>query len=375
MADDYYDLLGVSRQATADEIKKAYRRKARELHPDVNPDAATEARFKEVANAYEVLSDPDKRARYDRFGPDGVRGGGGGGDPFGFGGGGFGDIFDAFFGGGGGGGFGGARRAGPPAGADLEVTVTLPFADAVFGAEVPVTVRTAVVCDVCEATGAAPGSEVTACGQCQGMGQVRTVRNSILGQMVTTGICPSCSGWGQVIHTPCEACSGEGRRIEDRTYTVDVPAGVDVGSTLRLTDLGAIGPRGGPPGDLYVHLDVQPDVRFTRHGVDLRGDLHVPLTQAALGATVVCETLDGEEQVELARGTQSGHEVRFRGHGVPRLQGRGRGDLVVTVRVDVPEGLDAEQEELLRKLAELRGETVAEGGSGLFSKVRSAFRS
>lgn len=374
MADDYYDLLGVSRGASPEELKKAYRAKARELHPDTNPEPEAEAAFKQLAVAYEVLSDPDKRARYDRFGPEGLRGQGGG-DPFGFGGGGLGDIFEQFFSGGGG--FGGGRggRPGPPAGSDLEVTVQLSFTDAVFGAEAPVTVRTAVVCDDCEATGMAPGTDAAACTDCRGMGQVRTVRNSILGQMVTTGPCPSCGGWGQIIETPCPSCDGEGRRIEDRTYTVDVPAGVDAGSTLRLTNLGAAGPRGGPTGDLYVHLAVAPHDRFVRRGDDLFEALHVPLTQAALGATLDYATLDGQEEVVLPRGTQSGYTQRFRGKGVPRLQGRGRGDLVVEVQVEVPADLDDEQEALLRNLAALRGETVAAPGSGLLSKVRSAFRS
>lgn len=371
MSEDYYDLLEVSRQASPDELKKAYRRKARELHPDANPDPEAEARFKLVAVAYEVLSDPEKRARYDRFGPEGVSGAGG--DPFGFGGGGFGDIFDAFFGGGG---FGASRApSGPPAGSDLEVTVELEFEQAVFGAESPVTVRTAVACDDCEATGALTGTAPIACGDCQGTGQVRTVRNSILGQMVSTRPCARCGGWGQVIESPCPACSGEGRRIEERTYTVDVPAGVDSGSTLRLSGLGAVGPRGGPSGDLYVHLRVKPHDRFARHGDDLHEVLRIPLTQAALGATLAYETLDGAEDLVVERGTQTGHVARFRGKGVPRLQGRGRGDLLVELSVEVPTDLSAEQEELLRHLASLRGEEVSQPETGLLSKVRSAFRS
>ena len=238
MPTDYYELLEVGRDANPD-------------------DPQAEAHFKEVALAYEVLSDPDKRARYDRFGPDGAAGGMGGGDPFGFtgGGGGLGDLFDAFFGGGGGGGFG-RGPVGPPPGADLEITVEIDFEEAVFGAEAPVTVRTATACVTCEATGAKPGTSSNTCGECNGVGQVRRVRQSLLGQMVTTGPCGTCGGWGKVIESPCDDCGGEGRQIGDHTYTVDIPAGVDTGSTLRLSNLGAVGPRGGGTGDLYVHVRV-----------------------------------------------------------------------------------------------------------------------
>ena len=243
MASDYYQLLGVSHTATTDEIKKAYRRLARQLHPDANPDdTGAEARFKEVAAAYETLSDPERRRRYDQFGPEGTAGGPAG-DPFGFGGAGLGDIFDAFFSGNGGFGGGRAGTAGPPAGPDLEVTVDLRFEDAVFGSQDEVSVRTAVVCETCEATGAAPGTSPQTCSQCGGAGQVRQVRQSILGQMVTAGPCPACGGLGEVIASPCPDCRGEGRRIEDKTYTVDIPAGVDTGSTLRLSGFGA----GRPP--------------------------------------------------------------------------------------------------------------------------------
>jgi molecular chaperone DnaJ len=374
---DYYELLEVGRDVNADDLKKAYRRKARELHPDANPDdPQAEAHFKEVALAYEVLSDPDKRARYDRFGPEGAAGGMGGGDPFGFtgGGGGLGDLFDAFFGGGGGGGFG-RGPVGPPPGADLEITVEIDFEEAVFGAEAPVTVRTATACVTCEATGAKPGTSSNTCGECNGVGQVRRVRQSLLGQMVTTGPCGTCGGWGKVIESPCDDCGGEGRQIGDHTYTVDIPAGVDTGSTLRLSNLGAVGPRGGSTGDLYVHVRVRPHDRFERHGDELLEELSVPLTQAAIGAHLDYETLDGTEELVLPRGTQSGRTFRFRGKGVPHVQSRGRGDLVVRVVVATPDDLDHEQEELLRQLAELREEPVAPAETGLFSKVRSKLRS
>jgi molecular chaperone DnaJ len=369
---DYYELLGVSRQATAEEIKRAFRRLARELHPDANPDPDAEARFKQVAQAYEVLSDPDKRRRYDMFGPEGVGATTASADQFGFGGG-LGDIFDAFFGGstvfG-----GGAPRATSPRGTDLEVVAEIDFETAIFGGAHDVTVRTAVACETCEASGAAPGTQPTTCGDCGGTGQVRRVRQSILGQMVTAGRCTRCGGFGRVVERPCADCGGEGRRLSDREYTVEVPAGVDTGSTLRLTNRGAAGVRGGGYGDLYVHIRVRPHPRFTRQDNDLLTDLHVALTQAALGASLPLETLDGDEEIAVPRGTSSGAQFRLRGRGVPRLGGRGRGDLVVRVVVDMPDDLAPEEEALLRQLAELRGEPVAPSdGKGFFSRVKSAF--
>lgn len=367
---DYYELLGVSRQSSAEEIKRAYRRLARELHPDANPgNAGAEARFKEVAQAYEVLSDPDKRHRYDTYGPEGAAGG----PDVGFGGG-LGDIFDAFFGGGGGGFGGRPGQAGPPRGTDLEVSVDLDFERAVFGTQEPVTVRTAVACDTCEATGAAPGSRPETCTECNGSGQVRRVRQSILGQMVTASACPRCNGMGETLAHPCPDCRGEGRLIQEKTYTVDVPAGVDTGSTLRLGGLGAAGVRGGGHGDLYVRVRVRPHARFQRTDNDLVDELHVPFTQAALGAHLAYETLDGVEDLVITPGTQAGRVFRLRGRGVPHVQGRGRGDLLVSVVVDIPTELRADEEELLRQLAALRGEDVAPADTGLMSRIRSAFK-
>jgi molecular chaperone DnaJ len=360
---DFYQLLGVSRSATQDEIKRAYRRLARELHPDANPDdPAAEARFKQVAEAYEVLSDPEKRSRYDRFGSSGARMG----DPFA--GSGLGDLFDAFFN-------AGARtESGPQRGADLEVVAHLTLVDVVEGRAKDVTVRTAVSCDTCEATGAAPGSQALRCDQCGGTGQVRQVRQSILGQMVTTATCARCSGEGVTISEPCPDCSGEGRRVEEQTYVVDIPAGVGDGATLRLTGRGAVGRRGGGAGDLYVQVRVDPHPVFHREGDNLLAELKVAVTQAALGARISFESIDGALEVSVPAGSQNGDLIRFKDRGIPKLRGRNRGDLILALVVETPSDLTAEQEKLLRQLAEERGEVVKEPGEdGLFSRVKSKF--
>jgi molecular chaperone DnaJ len=371
---DYYELLGVSRTASAEELKKAYRKRARELHPDANPnDPQAAERFKEVSRAYAVLSDDDQRARYDRFGEAGV--GGQSGVPnmddlFGSGGG-LGDIFEAFFGGSP---FGGGRRgpSGPPRGQDMEVAVAITFEQAVFGDQIPVDVRLPQRCDQCNGSGAGEGTQPVTCVECSGSGQVRRVRQSVLGQMVSSSPCPRCGGLGQVVTTPCTKCRGEGRITVEKTYTVDVPAGVVDGSTLRLTRRGAAGPRGGTAGDLYVHLRVQPHDRFRRVEDDLVTDVPISIVQAALGTKIQLTTLDGDEDLVVHAGTQPGHEFVLRGRGVPRLHGRGRGDLRAIVRVEVPSKLSSAESDLLRQYAELRGESVAEPG-GLFSKIKSAF--
>ncbi len=366
---DFYELLGVSRSATADEIKRAYRRRARELHPDTNPDPAAEEQFKEVARAYEVLSDPEQRARYDRFGEAAV---GASSDPF-FAGGGLGDIFDAFFGGSSP--FGAQRGpTGPPRGQDLEVVADVAFEVAIFGATVPVTVRTAVVCEECSGTGAAPGTRPVTCNECGGLGQVRRVRQSVFGQMVTAAPCRRCGGSGQIVSTPCSRCRGETRVVEERTYNVDVPAGVDTGSTLRLAGRGAAGQYGGPAGDLYVHVRVAASDRFRRDGYDLVAEVPVSIAQAALGTHVEIRAPDGAVDVAVPAGTQSGREFRLRHRGIPHVDGRGRGDLRVVARVETPTDLSSTEQELLRRLAEERGESVDPPPSGVFSRLRSAFK-
>jgi molecular chaperone DnaJ len=370
VAADYYALLDLTPNASDDDIKRSYRRMARELHPDTTGgDPVAEARFKEVTRAYEVLRDPERRARYDRFGADGVDGRmPAEGDAF-FGGG-LGDIFDAFFG-------GGTRaasgRGGPVRGSDAEVVLELQFREAVFGARHDVVLEGPVTCATCEGSGARAGTTAVRCPECQGSGELRRVRQSILGQVVTAVPCRRCQGLGEAISSPCPDCSGDGRRIETRTFAVDVPAGVDHGSTLRLSGRGPAGPRAGPAGDLYVHLAVRPDDRFVRQGNDVHADVHVSMAQAALGSTVAFETLDGDESLPIPAGTQTGHVIKLRGRGVPHVRGRGRGDLLVQVVVDTPTGLSSTQEDLLRQLAAQRHEEIQPPDEGLMARLRSVF--
>ena len=359
MATDLYEVLGVSRTASAEELKRAYRKLARELHPDTNPDnPAAEARFKEVSQAYEILSDPERRANYDRFGSDV----GGGQNPFG--GGSVQDIFDMFFGG-----MGGPRqRRGPQPGPDAEVALEITLDEAAFGVSRDITVTLPQRCHECSGTGAAPGTSPVTCLECAGAGEVRRVRQSILGQMVTTTVCPRCQGVGTRIETPCETCRGDGRENQTSTLTIQVPAGVEDGSTMRLADRGPVGPRGGPAGNLYVHLRVAPDERFVREGDDLHYEAHVSFTQAVLGASITVPTLRETHAVEIAPGTQSHTVQRLRHEGVTHLHGRGRGDLYVHVIVDVPTELDDVERDLLTQLAAHQGHEVPASHGGLFRK-------
>lgn len=371
MSTTFYELLGVDPSADQDAIKKAYRKKARELHPDANPDDPTaEDRFKEVSRAYEVLSDPEQRARYDRFGEQGLGGGGGMGDPFGAGGG-LGDIFEAFFGGGSP--FGGRQQGGPPRGADEEVAAVITLEEVLNGATVNVEVDAAVACGDCNGTGAGSGTQPVQCSDCGGSGQVRRVRQSMLGQMVTSGPCTRCSGMGQVIVTPCGTCRGDGRVRERRTHSVDVPEGIRDGQTLRLTGRGDAGPRGGAPGDLYVHIRVREHSTFQREGDDLVAYLDISVAQAALGTHIVLPALDGEIDLVVPAGTQHGREFVARGRGLPHLQGRGKGHLRARMRVVVPTDLDEESEGLLRRFAEVQGDNIAPADKGFFKKIKSAF--
>ncbi|WP_148612825.1 molecular chaperone DnaJ [Nocardioides rubriscoriae] len=367
MSQDPYALLGVARDADADTIKKAYRKLARQLHPDVNPDPTTQEKFKEVTAAYEVLSDPQKRAAFDR-----------GGDPFG--GAGFGqgagfsftDIMDAFFGGQGGAGGGRGPRSRVRRGQDALIRIEVELAEAAFGVSRELKVDTAVLCETCHGDGAAPGSSPVPCDTCRGQGEVAHVQRSFLGEVRTLRPCAACRGFGTIIPEPCRECSGDGRVRSRRTLTVKIPAGVDTGTRVQLGEQGEVGPGGGPPGDLYVEIHVAPHPTFVRQGNDLHCTVTLPMSAAALGTTLTLPTLEADVEdgagsgvetsfeLEIAAGTQSGTEQVLRGRGVPGLRG-GRGDLVVTTIVETPTRLDARQEELLRELAALRGEEQPTG--------------
>jgi molecular chaperone DnaJ len=362
---DLYAVLGVSKDAGQDEIKKAYRRLARDLHPDVNPDPETQERFKEVTAAYEILSDPEKRQRYDA-GPDAFGGGFGS----------FGDIFEAFFGGGMGG-MGGMGSRGPRTraqrGPDVLERITLDLDEAAFGVTREVSFDTAVTCGTCQGQGTASGTFPETCGTCQGRGEVSQVARSFLGQVMTTRPCPRCGGVGSVITHPCASCGGDGITAAHKTVTVEVPAGVSNGTRIRLTGRGPAGPGGGPAGDLYVEIRERDHDVFERDGDDLHCKVSLPMTAAALGTTLTLTTLDGQETLDIKPGTQSGHVIPLRARGVPHLRSSGRGDLYVHVEVRTPTHLDAEQERLLRDLARLRKEEHPDGtagSGGLFGRLR-----
>lgn len=362
---DYYEVLGVSRGAAEADLKKAYRTLARKYHPDANPgDASAAERFKEISEAYAVLSDPQKRAQYDQFGHAGVgaAAGGAGGAPGGFGFGDFGgfgfeDIFEQFFGGAPGRG----RARGPVRGNDLRGDLELSFEEAALGADKDIDVPREEVCSTCSGSGAEPGTHPRTCPTCRGSGRVRVVRNAAFLHLETQTACPDCGGRGQVIDKPCHACRGTGRTRRRRTLRVHVPAGVDDGARLRLGGEGDAGSPGAPPGDLYVSVHVRAHPLFRREGDDVLSELKLSMTQAALGCAVEVETLDGKVEVTIPEGTQPGAVLRLKGHGITRLQGRGRGDHRLMVAVEIPRGLRENERDLLRRLAELRGELPAEG--------------
>jgi molecular chaperone DnaJ len=371
---DLYELLGLTQEASQDDIKRAYRRRAREHHPDAGGD---EEAFKAVTHAYQVLSDPEKRARYDRFGDDGTpQARGAGQDPFGFGAGGFGginDVIDAFFGTGFGGGAGGGRRSQP--GRDVLVTVELTLEEVVTGVRREVEVEVARTCDTCGGGGSADGAAPTRCSACGGAGQVQRVVRTAFGQMATAAPCSACQGSGRAVTDPCTDCNGEGRRRVRRTLGIDVPAGLEDGDRIPIRGEGEAGRQGAPPGDLYVQVQVTPHEVYERSGRDLTAEVSLPVTQAALGGTLTVPTVDGQDiEVPVPAGTQPGDLLTVRRAGLPVRGGGRRGDLNLVVRVEVPTGLDADQRSLLEQLATLRGEHLESRGRGLFTRLRGAFQ-
>jgi molecular chaperone DnaJ len=361
---DLYEVLGVDRRASDAEIKRAFRKLAQQWHPDVNNDPEAEVRFKEASEAYQILSDPDRRQRYDTFGRAGVDAGGAGAGFEGFGG--FSDIFDAFFGGATG--AGSARRGRPQPGSDLRYDLRITFEEAVKGTEKELDFSALGRCETCAGSGAKPGTEATVCPQCAGRGEVRSVRQTMLGQMVNVSACPRCRGEGRIVETPCETCGGDGRTQRKRNLLVTIPPGIDEGHQIRLTNEGEVGPRSGAAGSLYVAVHVAPHPSLKRDGTELYYEASISIAQAALGTTLTVPTVEGSEEVEIKPGTQPDTEIRLRGKGVPHLRRNGsRGDLHVLVDVDVPRKLSKKQRELLEAFARESGESV--GGGGILDKL------
>ena len=370
---DYYEILGVSQEASQDEIKKAYRKLARQYHPDANPDdKGAEEKFKDVAEAYEVLSDPEKRANYDQFGHAGANGHGFGGSG-GFGGfdgadfGGLGDIFDMFFGG------GGRRRQGPEKGSDLRVDLEVSFKEAAFGIEKDIKVPRTEECGTCGGSGAAPGTKPHICSSCNGAGQVQFAQNTPFGRIVQTKVCDQCRGKGKIVDKPCATCHGSGKVRKTKSIHVKIPAGVDNGTRVRMAGEGEAGTMGGPKGDLYIYIHVKPDRLFRREGNDVVMEIPISFAQAALGDEIEIDTLDGKAKLKIPEGTQSGTVFRLRGKGITDLHGYGRGDQLVHVKVMTPKKLTEKQKALLKEFANLSKENINGDDKGFFDRVKGAF--
>ena len=372
---DYYEVLGVSRGASEDEIKKAYKKMARKYHPDLNPgDKTAEEKFKEVNEAYEVLSDADKKARYDQYGHAGVdpnfgAGGFGGGFDGSFDFGDLGDIFGSFFGGG----FGGGRRTNPNApqrGESIRMSIAISFEEAAFGCEKAVTVERYETCDTCHGNGCAPGTSPEVCPDCHGTGTVQVRRQTPMGVFATSSPCPKCGGKGRIIHQPCKDCRGSGMVRKKKTIQASIPAGIDNGQTISIRGQGNAGKNGGPAGDLLITITVRPHELFRREGTSVLCEAPITFTQAVLGAELEIPTIDGKVKYTLPEGTQSGTTFRLKGKGIPSINGRGRGDQYVTVYIETPKNLNKEQKEALKKFAETMGESTYEEQKKFFKKFK-----
>lgn len=363
MPTDYYEILGVSRDAGKEDIKRAYRRLARKYHPDVNKEPGAEEHFKEINRAYEILSEPETRNRYDRFGEAGVSGGAAGFDPDNMGG--FADIFETIFSGFGG--MGGQatarRRTGPTRGEDLRLDFRLKFREAVFGGEKEIRIRHLETCQTCKGSGARPGTGSRTCTTCSGTGQVRRATRTPFGTFAQVSVCPTCDGAGEVIEEKCDVCAGSGRRQETKKLKITIPAGVDNGMKLRVAREGDAGLKGGPPGDLFVYLTVETDTEFQREGNDIKSDITISYIQAILGCTIKVNTVDGQEDLTIPAGTQPNTVLILENKGVPKLGNPvSRGDHCITVKISIPTRVTGEERELLEKIAKVRGETVGKGG-------------
>ncbi len=363
MPTDYYEILGVSRDAGKEDIKRAYRRLARKYHPDVNKEPGAEEHFKEINRAYEILSEPETRNRYDRFGEAGVSGGAAGFDPDNMGG--FADIFETIFSGFGG--MGGQatarRRTGPTRGEDLRLDFRLKFREAVFGGEKEIRIRHLETCQTCKGSGARPGTSSRTCTTCSGTGQVRRATRTPFGTFAQVSVCPTCDGAGEVIEEKCDVCGGSGRRQETKKLKITIPAGVDNGMKLRVAREGDAGLKGGPPGDLFVYLTVETDAEFQREGNDIKSNISISYIQAILGCTIKVNTVDGQEDLTIPAGTQPNTVLILENKGVPKLGNPvSRGDHRITVKISIPTRVAGEERDLLEKIAKVRGETVGKGG-------------
>ena len=377
---DYYDVLGVDKSADATAIKKAYRKLAMKYHPDKNPgDKEAEEKFKEINEAYEVLSDETKRRNYDQFGHEGVNGQGFGGAG-GFGGqgfGGFDDIFGDIFGDMFGGGFSGGsrqRRRGPERGADIKQRVNISFEEAAFGKKVQVKINRSEECDQCHGSGAKPGTSKKTCPTCHGSGQVQSVQRTPFGNIASTRTCSTCNGEGEVIDSPCSKCHGKGSIRKTKTIEVDIPAGIDNGQMIKLGGQGELGTRGGPRGDLYIEVNVQSHPLFTRDGYDVYLEMPITFAQATLGDKIQVPTLDGKVEYEVPEGTQTGTVFRLKGKGIPKLKSNVRGDQYVKVTVEIPKKLNEKQKELVREFARECGQEVHQRQKTLSDKIDSFFK-